>query len=143
MTIKIEASTRLLAATKTIKNKYGRIEYNWKSNLEDEEGDGYIPKGYSKKVLELAYLEASELGVGYGAKLMHQFLALPEAQKAELIFCDPNPGEGLFKDSKDSYTEQLAKLIRFYQKFGFRHAPKSSRMWLVQKGSIPTNELPA
>jgi hypothetical protein len=141
--MKLKSGQRLLAATKfVINNKYGSLEYNWKSDLEDEEYPGYIPDGYSKTVLELSYLIASELNKGYGSKLMNTFLNSPQAKKAELIFLDPNPDEGLFENSGIPEREQINRLIRFYGKFGFRHAPGSTRMWLVRRGTIPDNKLP-
>jgi hypothetical protein len=131
------------AASKfTIKNAHGKLTANWKSDLEDEEDEGYIPDGYSKKVLELSYIEAKQLGQGDGEALMKEFLASPIAKSAELIFLDPNPSMGLFAKSKDSETEQVKKLQRFYAKFGFKKNPRSDRMWLVQKGKIADKDLP-
>lgn len=125
-----------------INNQYGKLLANWKSDLEDEEHKGYIPKGYSKTVLELSIVKAKELGKGYGEKLMNEFLNSSIAKSAELIFLDPNPNIGLFDKSGISEIDQIEKLKRFYSKFGFRNNPKSNRMWRVQIGTIATKDLP-
>jgi GNAT superfamily N-acetyltransferase len=127
-----------------IKDETGYISWNWKTDLPEEEDDpNYIPKGY-KNVLELGMLSVDEPGQGHGEVLMKKFLETPDAKKASLIFLDPNPGEGVNWNSKMSEKEQVDRLIKFYKRFGFRHNPKSAtrRMWLVQKGSIPDDELP-
>ena len=36
----------------------------------------------------------------------------------------------------------MDKLEKFYKQFGFRNRSKHMRMWLVIKGTIPTNKLP-
>jgi hypothetical protein len=120
----------------------GSLTYGWKTDLEEEEEKGYIPKGYSKKVLELGGIYANDPGKGQGDKLMKLFLASPEAKKAELIFLDPFPGLGKNYSSKMSDEEQIRRLQAFYRKYGFRNNPKANRMWLVQKGSIPDEKLP-
>lgn len=127
-----------------IQTEDGSVDYNWKSDLEDEEGPGYLPKGYSKKVLELSGIYANDPGKGQGDRLMKLFLATPEARKAELIFLDPSPITGANWNSKEPEDVILAKLVKFYARYGFRHNPKSAtqRMWLVRKGEIPDNELP-
>lgn len=128
----------------TIKNSYGSLEADWKNDLLDEEDEDYLPEGYDpNKVLELKYLEAKELGNGYGEALMKEFLNSQIAKSAELIFLDPNPNMGKFEDSELSDNEQIARLHRFYKKFGFESRRDSSgRMWKVQKGSISKNDLP-
>lgn len=125
-----------------VENKDGELTYGWKSDLEDEEQRGYIPKGYKKRVLELGGIYASKPGKGQGDKLMKLFLASPEAQEAELIFLDPVPGLGANFKSKMSETEQVRRLQAFYRRYGFKNNPKANRMWLVKKGSIPDNKLP-
>ena len=120
----------------------GSLVYSWKDDLEDEESRGYIPKGYKKRVLELGGIYANSPGIGQGDRLMKQFLNSPEAIEAELIFLDPVPGIGANFDSKMSNLEQVRRLKAFYRKYGFRNNPKSDRMWLVQKGSIPDDKLP-
>lgn len=109
-----------------IKDTTGYVKWNWKSDLEDEEHEGYIPDGYSKKVLELS--------------IMRKFLESTDAKKAELIFLDPSPNEGPDDDLLDE--ERIERLQKFYRKFGFRNRPGSDRMWLVQKGSISDDQLP-
>ena len=125
-----------------IDNEYGSLAYGWNDKLEDEEFEGYIPSGYSKKVLELKGLFAEDLGKGYGDKLMKIFLNSKEAKAAELIFLDPVPGIGKFFSNGESPDEIINKLRRFYAKYGFKSNPKSNRMWLVKKGSIPIDKLP-
>jgi len=126
-----------------IKDDTGYIKWNWKSDLEDEEDEGYIPDGYKKKVLELSIIETEKQGEGHGAALMKKFLTSPDAKKAELIFLDPSPQEGANWGNKDE-VGTVDKLVKFYSRFGFKHNPKSTtrRMWLVQKGSIPDDQLP-
>jgi hypothetical protein len=130
--------------SKYMQNEHGRLQYRWNTDLEQEEEEGYIPGGYSKKVLELCLIEVDEPGKGYGDQLMKMFLDTPEARNAELIFLDPNPGIGMNADSKMSEENQIKKLVRFYKRFGFDHNPASNtkRMWLVQKGHISRNKLP-
>lgn len=127
-----------------ISDEAGKLKADWKTDLEAEEGEGYLPDGYSySKVLELETIEAADLGKGYGEKLMKEFLNSPQAKSAELIFLDINPFIGKFKHLQDlSEEERLDKLERFYRKFGFRNKKRHSRMWLVIKGEIPIDELP-
>ncbi len=124
------------------KYKGGELHYNWKDDLEDEEFEGYIPKGYSKRVLELGGIYADEPGKGLGDKMMKDFLASPVAKEAELIFLDPVPNLGKNHGSKDSEEQQIRRLQAFYRRYGFKNNPKSNRMWLVQKGTIPDSKLP-
>ena len=131
-------------ATVQVKNKYGEIHFGWKHRIDlelEEDDEDYLPKQYTK-ILELRTLAASKLGAGYGEKLMTQFLSTNMAREAELIFLDPAPETGLFYESKIPEEEQFQKLLRFYGKFGFRHNPKSRRMWLVKEGHIQTSKLP-
>jgi hypothetical protein len=122
----------------------GSLTYTWKDDLEDEEHEGYIPKGYSKKVLELGGVYSNETGKGQGDALMKKFLASKDAKKAELIFLDPVPGLGHFYSGSGGANDQkqIQTLQKFYRKYGFRNRPGHNRMWLVQKGSIPDSELP-
>jgi ribosomal protein S18 acetylase RimI-like enzyme len=124
-----------------IKNLYGTLLANWKTDLDEEEHDGYVPDGYTK-ILELSVISADKIGQGYGKKLMDEFLRSKIARSADLIFLDPNPYIGAFEDSDKTDDEQIAKLKLFYAKFGFRSHPRSARMWLVQKGNIPDSKLP-
>lgn len=130
------------AKFKHVVNDDGELTYGWKSDLEDEEDVGYIPKGYSKKVLELGGIFAATPGKGQGDRLMKLFLDSPEAKKAELIFLDPVPGIGANFNSKMSDTEQIRRLQAFYRRYGFRNKPGAARMWLVKKGTIPDDKLP-
>lgn len=127
-------------------NDLGSLVYGWKDadELRDEEDNPrYIPKMYSK-VLELGGIYANKPGTGQGTELMKMFLESPEAQEAELIFLDPVPGLGKNFRAGKNETEQVADLVRFYKRFGFRHNPRSAtkRMWLVKKGEIPDDKLP-
>lgn len=142
--IKKPVSEGLIMEEKILKTEDGELWYTWRKDLEDEEFEGYIPDGYSKRVLELSLLKVNEPGKGHGDELMKAFLETPEAKKAELIFLDPNPGIGVNFKSSMSEAQQVAKLVKFYKRYGFRHNPKSAtkRMWLVRKGSIPEHELP-
>lgn len=124
-----------------IKDETGYIKWNWKSDLADEEGPEYLPSGYSQKVLELSIIETKEQGKGHGEQLMKKFLASADAKKAELIFLDPNPHEGANWGTSNE-EETIARLQKFYRRFGFRNRPGHARMWLVQKGQIPDNRLP-
>jgi hypothetical protein len=137
----------VLLETREFKNsELGELTYGWKSKKElcdEEDNKKYIPDGYTK-ILELGGIFAAEPGKGQGDQLMKQFLDSPEAKKADLIFLDPVPGLGAnFKSSK-SEDRQVADLVRFYKRYGFRHNPKSAtkRMWLVRKGEIPDALLP-
>ena len=134
----------LVLLEQAITRPSGFVHYDWNTEIEDEEGEGYIPKGYDHgKVLELKDIEVQEPGKGEGEKLMKDFLDTPEAKEAELIFLDPNPITGVNMNNKDEQGT-VDKLVKFYSRFGFRHNPKSAtrRMWLVRKGSIPDDQLP-
>ena len=124
-----------------IKDDTGYIKWNWKSDLEDEEDEGYIPPGYKKKVLELSIIEVGEPGKGHGEELMRKFLDSADVKKAELVFLDPSPHEGVNWNNKDE-EGTVKRLQKFYRRFGFRNRPGSNRMWLVRKGSIPDDQLP-
>lgn len=137
-----EVSTPKIPSRFCIKNAHGTLNANLKGDLEDEEDEGYIPVGYNKTVVELAMVKAVALGAGHGASLMNEFLNSSFAKQAELIFLDPSPDEGLFDKLDETEEVKIEKLHRFYAKFGFRKNPRSNRMWLVQKGKIPDNELP-
>lgn len=128
-----------------IQNQHGSLEADWKTDLLDEEDEDYLPEGYDPdKVLELIYVEAKELGKGHGEALMKEFLNSNVAKSAELIFLDPVPFMGHFEDSELSDDEQIAKLHRFYKKFGFESQNEGwGRMWRVQKGNIAKNDLPS
>lgn len=128
---------------KHIENEDGELTYGWKTDLEDEEEPGYIPAGYSKKVLELGGIYATKPGQGQGDRLMKLFLDSPEAKKAELIFLDPVPGLGANFKSNISDTQQIRRLQAFYRRYGFRNRPGANRMWLVKKGTIPDDKLPS
>lgn len=119
----------------------GLLHAGWKKDLQDEESEDYLPQGYDySKVLELGLVAAREPGKGQGEALMKKFLSSPIAKKAELIFLDPHPRFGKFADLPEK--EAFEKLYRFYHKFGFESRRVGGRMWKVQKGSIPKNELP-
>lgn len=135
---------QLFESRKHVDNEDGSLTWDWKTDLEDEEGKGYIPKGYSKKVLELGGIFANEPGKGQGDRLMKLFLSSPEAKAAELIFLDPVPGIGANFGSNKTEEQQVAALVKFYKRYGFRYNPKSAvkRMWLVQKGTLSDNQLP-
>lgn len=128
--------------SKILKTPDGMLEYRWNDWLEEEEFEGYIPEGYSKKVLELEILTVHKPGNGYGDELMRAFMATPEFKKAELVFLDPVPGMGVNDVSEMSEEEQIRRLKKFYKRFGFKNNPKANRMWLVRKGEIPTSKLP-
>ena len=139
--------TESLQEAREFKNsELGELTYGWKSKkalCDEEDNKHYIPAEYTK-ILELGGIFAAEPGKGQGDKLMKQFLASPEAQKADLIFLDPVPGLGANFKSVRSEEQQVGDLVRFYKRYGFRHNPKSAtkRMWLVKKGEIPDNMLP-
>ena len=136
--------TEIVLMEKILRTPQGSLEYGWKSDLEDEEEEGYIPAGYSKRVLELQLIKVKDPGKGHGDELMKAFLNTPEAKKAELIFLDPVPGIGANHDASESEEEQVDRLVKFYKRYGFRHNPRAAtkRMWLVQKGELSDTELP-
>lgn len=124
-----------------INNSNGKLHANWKTDLQDEEGEDYLPDGYDySKVLELGLVAAKDPGKGQGDELMKEFLNSSVAKKAELIFLDPHPGFGKFKQLPEK--EAFDKLYRFYKKFGFESIRIGGRMWKVQKGSIAKSDLP-
>jgi hypothetical protein len=125
-----------------VTSKFGVLEYRWKADLEDEEGDDYLPDGYSKKVLELSLLEVNEPGNGHGDELMKKFMQTRAFSEAELVFLDPAPYIGANFNSSLSDEEQIAKIKKFYTRYGFRSNGSAARMWLIRKGSIPDSELP-
>ena len=113
-----------MARAYQVSDQRGSIYADWKKDLAEEEGDDYLPAGYSyRKVLELSYIEANTIGKGHGAELMREFLASPAAHKAELIFLDPNPYMGAFRNSRVPGSDQIARLQKFYRQFGFRNNP--------------------
>lgn len=122
-----------------IKNENGTFIYNAKSDLEAEEGNGYLPEGI-KNIIELAYIESS--GIGRGKYLMSEFLELPEVKSSDAIYLDPNPGHGCFDGAEEKET--VNKLVRFYGSFGFRYNPKSAmrRMWIMNKFPLDVSLLP-
>jgi hypothetical protein len=129
-----------------IKDETGYISWNWRTSKdlgEEEDNEEYIPKEF-KKVLELGMIVVDQPGQGHGEQLMKKFLESPDAKKAGMIFLDPNPGEGVNWGSNVPEEKQVERLVKFYKRFGFRHNPKSAtkRMWLVQKKSIPDDQLP-
>lgn len=128
--------------SKILKTPDGMLEYRWNTWLEEEEHEGYIPDGYSKKVLELEILTVHKPGNGHGDELMRAFMKTTEFKKAELVFLDPVPGMGVNDVTDMSEEEQIRRLHKFYSRFGFRRNPKANRMWLVRKGEIPDNKLP-
>lgn len=121
-----------------INDSDGLLHAGWNKDIADED---YLPKGYDySKVLELGLVAAKEPGKGQGEALMKKFLSSPIAKKAELIFLDPHPRFGKFAELPEK--EAFEKLYRFYHRFGFESRRVGGRMWKVQKGSIPKNELP-
>lgn len=148
LTARTKRQLGLMEEKSFVNSKLGELVYGWKDaeELNDEEGNPrYVPPGYTK-ILELGGIYANEPGKGQGTKLMRQFLDSPEAQEAELIYLDPVPGLGnnFAGKSGKNEEEQVAALVRFYSRFGFKHNPQSTtkRMWLVKKGSIPDKKLP-
>lgn len=127
-----------------VDNEDGSLVWSWWTNkrFDDDEGEeNYLPKGY-KKALELGGVFANIPGKGQGDRLMKMFLASTDAQAAELIFLDPVPNIGANFGSDLSTDQQIERLKKFYAKYGFRNNPRSNRMWLVKKGSIPDDKLP-
>lgn len=132
------------ARLQPIKNDHGVVYFQWrtKKDLENEEHEGYIPKGYTK-ILELEEIKAKAIGKGHGEPLMKTFLESPAAKEADLIFLDLSPYVGTFiHKSPEREEDVMKKLEKFYKKFGFRNRRSLSRMWRVQKGTIPDSELP-
>lgn len=111
-----------------IENKYGRIHFGWKRDLNAEESsDKYISEFYSDSVLELSMIESAT--PGGGTHLMRQFLKSETAQSAKLIFLDCCPH--FIKKEEDA---ALQFLHDFYKKFGFVSTSNDGnrRMWLVK-----------
>jgi len=140
------------ARSKVIKTPHAYLSYSWKPDLLDEENEDYLPLGYNpKKVLylDVIHVLGASKGApqrkGYGTEIMKKFLATPDAKKAELIYLDLNPFTGEERVNHTDYKRQEEikdGLEIFYKKFGFRNRRRHGRMWLVQKGEIPTNQLP-
>jgi hypothetical protein len=131
-----------------IENEHGRIHFAWKkkSELEDEEHEGYLPEGINK-ILELEVIQATAIGQGHGKILMKQFLDSAQAKSADAIYLDLNPytpptsGKSPKLGSFDT-DEVLRKLEKFYKQFGFRNNAPLRRMWIFKK-PIPDSELPS
>lgn len=144
----IRSASRGITAARTklfkFKTKDGKVEFQWVpvTELEEEEGEGYIPERFGPAVICLNSIETNESGQGQGTRLMELFLAHPEVKKAALVYLDPVPGYGNNHRSKESDATQMLNLARFYSRFGFRSAPGCARMWRVQKGKIQTKDLP-
>jgi hypothetical protein len=142
----------LLETSKSLlfKTPHAHISYGWKKDLLDKEDEDYLPDGYNpNKVLELKLITVNkkeDLYKGYGTDIMKKFLETPIAKKAELIFLDINSNTGFINWPSKEYIKNKTKILddleKFYKKFGFRNKHKHARMWLVQKGKIPDNELP-
>lgn len=136
--------TEIVLMENIIKTPEGTLEYGWKNDLEEEEEEGYIPPGYKKRVLELQMIKVKTPGQGHGDTLMKAFMETPQFKRAELVFLDPSPGIGANRQTDMSEAKQVARLVKFYKRYGFRHNPKSAtkRMWLVRKGELSDTELP-
>lgn len=96
----------------------GYMHFDWAKDFGDQ---SYIPATASHdKVLELHSLQPKP---GRFKALMKDFLATQEAGQADMIYIDPAPGE----------EEQ-------YKAAGFRSKSKDDkRLWLIKKGSPPTD----
>lgn len=116
-----------------IENEYGRLSFDYKTDLNDEEGSDYLPACYKDAVVELKMVEAYKRGGGH--HLMKAFLNHTKVKAAKLIFLDCSP---LFSDSPEKIV--MKKLHDFYGKYGFigRSDDGYSRMWRIQW--LPENE---
>ena len=110
-----------------LENESGYIEYDFKTDLNEEEGERYLPAFYQGSVIELKMIEASQKGGG--RHLMTAFFELATIRKAKLVFLDCCP---LFMDGQE--TEIMQRLHDFYTNFGFtgRSGNGYSRLWRIQ-----------
>lgn len=108
-----------------IKKTHGYIQFNWKHDLNAEEGDHYLPSFYDGKVIELAFIRGFDKGEGH--KLMRAFLMQREVQAAKAIFLDCSP-----LHQRGSEAEIMQRLHDFYAHYGFtgKTTDGYSRMWL-------------
>lgn len=105
----------------------GTVEFTIKHDLNDEEGDGYIPDGYSGHVVELSLITATESRGGDA--LMRAFLEHELVQSADLVFLDCCP---LYMDGPEQAIMQ--RLHTFYARYGFVSTRNDgyARMWRIQ-----------
>lgn len=111
-----------------IQNEHGSIKFDYKTDLNQEEGsDRYLPRFYEGRVIELKFIEAAYRGGG--KHLMKAFLEHPMVKQAGLVFLDICPH---FLDVEENQAMQ--KLHTFYARFGFqsKHSSIFARMWRVQ-----------
>lgn len=116
-----------------IENDFGTIEFDFKYDLNAEEGDDYIPSFYDGGVVELKMITAARKGVGH--KLMLGMLTSDMVKSSKLVFLDCSP---YFLDGKES--DILQYLHDFYHGFGFRGKTSdgNSRLWLIRE--IPESD---
>lgn len=119
-----------------ISNEFGVVEFDWKLDLNDEEGAEYLPPYYDTKVLELKMIRSA--GRGCGFHLMSLFLQDAKRIGARLIFLDCSP---LYIDLPE--VEAMKMLHKFYSEFGFTSKTHNgySRMWLVLSKPEDTSQL--
>lgn len=111
-----------------IENEHGRIDFNYKDDLNDEEGECYLPDFYQDAVMEMCMIKASQKGGGH--RLMQEFLSHEVVRKAKLIFLDCSP---FFQEGEEAQVMQ--RLHDFYKRYGFvgKCNDGYSRLWRVQE----------
>ena len=110
-----------------IENNNGIVFFGFNDELNDEEGEHYIPEFYKGSVLELKFIQKSY--GGNARQLMLAFLNHSAVIDAELIFLDCSPNYMVGNE-----VEIMQRLHDFYASFGFagKHDNGYSRMWKVQ-----------
>ena len=69
-----------------IEGESGFVDFDLKNDLNDEEGDSYLPECYAGSVIELQMIKGK--APGDGTRLMEAFLDDPAVKEAKLIFLD-------------------------------------------------------
>ena len=139
------ARLRVLSYSSPFKTQDGHVSYKFRDvgDLEAEEDEGYLPLGVNT-VLEIELVSATTQGYGHGTKLMAAFMSQSFVKEVDAVYLDPSPLmyslDGVRPEGSED--EVLDRLQRFYQRFGFRNRFHHSRMWIFNKISVPTNELP-
>lgn len=125
----------------TIQNDLGIIKYDWKTDLEQEEFEGYLPDNVTN-VLELKYIKVNIQGQGQGKKLFDQLKKTKEYKVADAVFIDPNPDQGDIQSTDLTYNNIMKKLNKIYKSWGFINNPKAERLWIFKDKSIKGKDIP-
>ena len=117
-------------------SSHGVVEFDWKHDLNQEEGVGYLPALFNGVVMELKVINASRNG--YGHRLMSEFLDLDVVRTAKAVFLDCSP---LFMTGNE--ISIMKGLHDFYAAHGFVGKTNNgySRMWRIQDSTNILNDL--